>query len=198
MAFNEEIVARAIYESPIPTITGIGHEVDVTISDFCADLRAPTPSAAAEIVVKNKEDLVNSISSYKLRIEGSLNNYLEKIFVKFERCEGIRITNLFKRIVEEKNLNYSFTNDKFSRFFDNYGVSLRERFLKLTGKLNDLSPLAILSRGYSVVIDKNGRVVKSSKGLKNGDLLDINLHDGKIEVSINDVSENTHITNFKK
>ncbi|HOV12790.1 MAG TPA: exodeoxyribonuclease VII large subunit [Spirochaetota bacterium] len=188
-AFNEEIVARSIFNSTIPTITGIGHEIDFTIADFCADLRAPTPSAAAEIVVKNKEDLVNSISSYKLRIEAGFNNYIEKIFSRFERCENERLTTLFERIYEEKNLNYSYSNDKFTNFFKNSYENSKKRFIKIAEKLNNLSPLSVLSRGYSLVTDVEGNVIKSSKDLKKDETLYIKLNSGKIKAGIIDIIE---------
>ena len=188
-AFNEEIVARAIFNSPIPTITGIGHEIDFTISDFCADLRAPTPSAAAEIVVKNKEDLINSIASYKLRIEANFTNFVEQIFYKFGNSDLTRLTMLLNKIYEEKNLNYSFSNDKFINNYKNHYENLKKRFIKTTEKLNNLSPLSVLGRGYSLALDKNRRIIKSSKNISTGDEILIILNEGKIKVIVNEIVE---------
>lgn len=186
-AFNEEIVARAIHNSPIPTITGIGHEIDFTISDFCADLRAPTPSAAAEIVVKDKEELINSISSYKLRIEADFNSYLEKLYYRFDSNSQERLQLLFRKIYEERNINYSFAYDKFTNLYSNYYDLLRLKFSKLADKLNDLSPLSILNRGYSLVIGKEGKVIKSSKSLNKDDELTLILNEGKVKSKVIEV-----------
>ncbi len=189
-AFNEEIVARAIFDSPIPIITGIGHEIDFTISDFCSDLRAPTPSAAAEIVVKNKEDLLSSISSYKLRIEANFNAYMEKIFYRFNNSNPERLNLLLKKIYEEKNLNYSFINDKFISNYKNHYENLRKRFAKITEKLNDLSPLSILSRGYSLALDKDQKIIKSTKDISIGDDILLTLKEGKLRTVVKEIYPN--------
>ncbi len=97
--FNEEIVAYSIYKASIPIVTGIGHEIDFTIADFCADLRAPTPSAAAEIVVRNSEDLINNIASLKLRIEAAHNNYMEKISYRMDKFRISRLINNFEKFI---------------------------------------------------------------------------------------------------
>jgi len=183
-AFNEEIVARSIYNAEIPIITGIGHEIDFTIADFCADLRAPTPSAAAEIVVKNKEDLINSILSYKLRIEGSFNNYFEKIILRYNNSSLQRLTLAFEKIYQTKMQDFSYNYELLQSLFKDKYNNEKQRFKFLVEKLNNLSPLNILSRGYSIVENKNGNIIKSSNQTKIGDDLKVFLSDGRIIVTV--------------
>ncbi|OHD12388.1 MAG: exodeoxyribonuclease VII large subunit [Spirochaetes bacterium GWD1_27_9] len=188
-AFNEEIVAYEIHKSPIPTITGIGHEIDFTIADFCSDVRAPTPSAAAELVVKNREDLINSIYSYKLRIEGSFGNALEKLIYRFENCNPKRLSFLFEKTYQNKVQEFSYCYEKQKSFFENYYTNLRQSFSFLLNKLDNLSPLSILKRGYSLVLDKNSNLVKSFKQVKTNDEISVILSEGQITASVKETKE---------
>jgi exodeoxyribonuclease VII large subunit len=187
--FNEEEVAYAIHETEIPVITGIGHEIDFTIADFCADFRAPTPSAAAEIVVKDSEELINSVASMKLRVEVAFNNYLERLNSRFERGKPERLINIFQRILQNNEQDYSYLTEKMNAKFNENFNSLKVRFSHLAGKLESISPLKILGRGYSLVIDKESRLIKSHEAVKIGDNLSVILSKGELEVKVDKILE---------
>lgn len=155
--FNEEVVARAIYNSNIPVISAVGHEVDFTISDFVADFRAPTPSAAAELVIPEKKKLMTRLETAYRRLT---NSFLQKINILKQRTDDL-VHNLVIRIGHIVTLN-------------------NETFNTLLGKLEALSPLAVLSRGYSITLKMpDGKVIKDIKALKSGDEVETRLEKGK-------------------
>lgn len=182
--FNEEDVAHAIYESPIPIITGIGHEIDFTIADFCADMRAPTPSAAAELVAKNSDDLHNNVASYKLRIEASFHNYLEKLRYRTEQCSAERLSRHFERLYQDKAQTFNYLEEKLLADFKELVNNKRQRFALLTQKLNSLSPLNILSRGYSLTYDKDDNIVKSANQVEIGEEIKVILNEGSLKAQV--------------
>lgn len=182
--FNEEEVAHAIYNSPIPIVTGIGHEIDFTIADFCADLRAPTPSAAAELVAKNSDELYNTVSSYKLRIEASFHNFLEKLNYRVSQCSRERLSRHFERIYQDKAQSFSYLEEKLLTDFRETITAKRQRFALLTQKLNNISPLNTLSRGYSLTYDSNDRIIRSKEQVEIGDELKIVLNEGRLKVEV--------------
>ena len=151
-AFNEEIVARAIYNSKIPVISAVGHEIDFVISDFVADLRAPTPSAAAELVVGEMEQITQKIRDFQTRITVALTNNLS---LKKEKFSNL-LSSYALRHPEERFIQYKQEIDDFSekmeRTCSHILELLIERLANLSGKLNMLSPLATLSRGYSYTL----------------------------------------------
>ena len=165
-AFNEEIVARAIYESLIPVISAVGHEIDYTISDLAADLRAPTPSAAAELVIPRKEELLGKIEVAVTRLKKEL-------------------VNLFRQ-----------TRQRVDEFDKGLSAALRimldskrQDFRVSTGKLQALSPLAVLSRGYSITTKlPAGEILKDSKKVKKGDRIETKLGRGTFTSEVQEVS----------
>ncbi|ACL76252.1 exodeoxyribonuclease VII large subunit [Ruminiclostridium cellulolyticum] len=188
-AFNEEIVARSIYASNIPVISAVGHETDFTICDFVSDMRAPTPSAAAELAVPDMEVLLYKLESYNMRMKSSLakkvttlKNQLQKLNARpffaqpYDRVNQQRQTldNLTKSMVRE---NQTIIKDKKSQF----GM--------LAGKLDALSPLKILERGYSLVKNPQGYVVNNVKQINIGDKLEILMNDGLAECDVISVRE---------
>ena len=186
-AFNEEIVAKAISNCPIPTITGIGHEIDFTIADFVSDLRAPTPSAAAEIAVKNGSDLLNTIVSYKIRIEGSFNLIMEKYLNRYSLCTLDKLLFYFKRIYENALQDFSFIKEKNNNKIKEILELNEKKFHLLMQKLDNLSPLKILQRGYSLVLDKDNKTISDSASVNTGDILRIILNKGKLEAEVTGV-----------
>jgi len=183
-AFNEEIVARAIYNSRIPVISCVGHEVDFTIADFVADLRAATPSVAAEIVAKNKTDLEEKINIFKTtlinKIENLINVYEEKINY-FKTCRALSKPYL---IYEDKIQYIDDLKEKIFLYIKNI-IEIKNHNLQLKiQKLDLLSPLKILQRGYSVCFDKQGKIIKTKKQVNIDDIIDINLFDGKIKTKV--------------
>ncbi len=149
--FNEEIVARAIYNSEIPIISAVGHEIDFTISDFVADLRAPTPSAAAELVVKNKEELTKWFIEIYLRLKRSFENIIQQKKEKLSYYSIEQLSRLMDSILNQK----AMILDDLSRSLVSSTTILigkyRNRFETLIGTLNALSPLNTLTRGYAIV-----------------------------------------------
>ncbi len=190
--FNEEIVANAIYKASMPVITGIGHEIDFTIADFCSDLRAPTPSAAAEIVVKNTEDLINSISAFKLRLTASFNNFIEKFWLRYEQCKLQRLNLLFEKKYYNSLQDFSYLFDKIQNNFKDYYNNLNQKFLFLVKRLENISPLKILSKGYSIVLDNKNNIIKHYNQIKKDDDLSIILSKGELSVKINEIFENSN------
>lgn len=174
-AFNEEIVARAIYESEIPIISAVGHETDFTIADFVADLRAPTPSAAAEIAVPSQIELLSKISMLEQRMKKSLVSGVENRRLKLERLK--------LRDPREKIGDYSIALDNMVKQMQNaFSMSVlsrREKLGKACAKLEALSPLHVMARGYAIPSDGEGNVIRSAKALKNGDEFDLKFHDGQ-------------------
>lgn len=177
--FNDEMVARAIYESEIPIISAVGHETDFTISDFVADLRAPTPSAAAELAVTNIEELENTINLYKNRLKIALQKKTEIMRLRFEKCMS---SKFYRDPYQILNDYYVFIDRKFKAIENTAVQKLKESKLtaeKVITKLDALSPLKTLARGYSIVADENENVISSVKNLKAGDIVNLKFKDGE-------------------
>ena len=181
--FNEEIVARAIYDSELPVISAVGHETDFTIADFVADLRAPTPSAAAELAVPNIADIVLKLDSYKNRYKLALKKKVEFMKLRYEKCMNSRV---FKEPTQKINEKYMLIDMKIKSIQNSIIRIYNEKktsMIKEIAKLDALSPLKTLTRGYSIV-QLNGKVVKSVDQLKKDDEIDLRLIDGKAKAKI--------------
>lgn len=176
--FNEEVVARAIFESELPIISSVGHETDFTIADFVADLRAPTPSAAAELAVANTADIKEGLKKYNNRLCIALNKKLELMKLQYEKIMTSKAFREPYQKIEDAKLKLQ--NDVkliYDKAFDKYTKS-NNSFTNIISKLDSLSPLKTLSRGYSLV-QKNGKIVKSKNELIKGDIINIRLEDGE-------------------
>ena len=181
--FNEEIVARAIYNSEIPVISAVGHETDFTIADFVSDLRAPTPSAAAELAVPNCSEIQLKLKTYENRLKNSLYKKVEVMKLRYEKCmKSKAYTSPLQKINE-----YYMLIDKNEKALENkIQVILKEKkayMIEWISKLDALSPLKTLSRGYSIV-QKDNKMVKTVKELKQGDSIKLRLTDGEKEAKI--------------
>jgi len=176
--FNKEIVARAIYESELPVISAVGHETDFTIADFVADLRAPTPSAAAELAVPDVYDLEQKITNYKNRCRISLKKQIELMRLKFEKCMKSRVLAEPMRKIRDMDIAL----DSYVQRLENSAKSVqkekRTQYIEIVAKLDTLSPLKTLTRGY-VLTEKDGVLVKSAKDLKENDKVKLRFHDGE-------------------
>ena len=176
--FNEEIVARSIYDSKIPIISAVGHETDFSISDFVADLRAPTPSAAAELAVPDLYEVKRKIESYQDRLRMALLKKVEVMRLRFDKC---RASVVFKEPLRKVNDNYLVLDNLVKRIESSIKIKQekeKNRYIELVSKLDALSPLKTLSRGYSLT-QKNGKIVKSKDELKKGDKVELRFKDGK-------------------
>ena len=181
--FNEEIVARAIYESELPVVSAVGHETDFTIADFVADLRAPTPSAAAELVVSDIDDLQNTISVYQNRLKISLKRKTELMRLKLEKCmKSIVYTDPYQRMN-----SYYLEVDNLSKKIENSITKIiKDRKMEFSNqltKLDALSPLKTLSRGYSIV-EINNKVISRAKDLRKDMNVDLKFQDGIAKAKI--------------
>lgn len=185
-AFNEECVARAIYNSKIPVISAVGHDVDYTIADFVADLRAPTPTGAAEMAVPSIDDVRTLLKQFKIRASKSILNNVETYK---NRLDAIKNSYILKNplalyeVKEQRLSNYIETlNNIMKKKLDNTGYE----FKIILNKLHLLNPLNILEKGYSVV-SKDKEIVKSSKDVKINDELTIKLHEGKLKTIVKEI-----------
>ena len=176
--FNEEIVARAIYESEIPIISAVGHETDFTIADFVADLRAPTPSAAAELAVPDVYELKQKINNYQNRCRISLKKQTQLMRLRYEKCMKSRIFTDPMRKIRDMNV---ILDSYIQRMEVTTKTALKDgktKYVELVSKLDTLSPLKTLTRGYTL-IEKNNKIVKSSKELKQNDEIKLRFFDGE-------------------
>lgn len=181
--FNEEIVANAIYNSEIPIISAVGHETDFSISDFVADLRAPTPSAAAELAVPDIYEIKQKINSYQNRLRLTLIKKVEIMKLRYEKCLSSRV---FKEPFRDINENYIKIDNYIKRLenvIKNKQKEEKTKYIELISKLDTLSPLKTLIRGYSI-IEQDSKIIKSVKDLKTGDKINIKLVDGNKEAKV--------------
>ena len=181
--FNEKIVAKAIYNSELPVISAVGHETDFTIADFVADLRAPTPSAAAELAVPNIADVELKLNTYQNRFRQALKKKTELMRLRYEKCMNSRV---FKDPLQKVNENYMLI-DRYVKSIQNSIITKYKdkklEAIKLYSKLDALSPLKTLARGYSIT-EKDGKIVHKASELKKGDKLTLRFEDGKINTEV--------------
>ena len=183
-SFNEEAVARAIYNSDIPIVSAVGHEIDFTISDFVADLRAPTPSAAAELVVPSQIELSEKFNNVYRRMFQQSMRVIEKGRMRVQQCEDRQVfKNPLRRLDDSRqyldNIAYMIESECKS-VIGAKRTSLAENAAKLDG----LSPLGTLARGYSLSKDKDGNVLKSVTQVAAGDIISVTVSDGEISAEI--------------
>ena len=181
--FNEKVVADAIYESELPIISAVGHETDFTISDFVSDLRAPTPSAAAELAVPNIIEVKKKINLYQKRLREALVKKLELMRMHYEKCMSSRVFKEPKRFIYDE---YQKIDTYLKRLENSIKIRQKEektKYVELVAKLDALSPLKTLTRGYSVTLHE-GKVIKSSKDLKSGDTVNLKFIDGDVKANV--------------
>lgn len=186
-SFNEEIVAREVFNSHIPIISAVGHETDFTICDFVADMRAPTPSAAAEIATPSLEDIYYKLDNIRNRMNKSLISTVQmdkyKLKSTFEKINNY----LESYIIKDKIIQLDKIYDKISSEAENSLNIEKERIIKIGSLLHNLSPLATIDRGYSIV-QKDGELINSVENLFIKDNIEIVLKDGNIECSIDKIN----------
>ena len=181
--FNEEVVARAIYDSELPVISAVGHETDFTIADFVADLRAPTPSAAAELAVADVEDLQYTINLYQRRLKMSLKRKTELMRLRYEKVMNSRA---YKEPYQRIN-DYYLKIDKYMKSIENSSIKkLKDCKLeaaKIITRLDTLSPLKTLTRGYCLT-ESEGKVITKAEDLKSGMEVDLRFQDGNAKAKV--------------
>ncbi len=186
-AFNEEIVARAIFESKIPIISAVGHEIDFTIADFVSDLRAPTPTGAAEMAVPTISDVKFMINQLTLRSNKCMNNIIE---IKKNKLNAIKDSFILKNplsIYEIKEQKLDMLIDNLNKNIKNILINKNHELVLLANALKLVNPLNILDRGYSVV-KKDNKVIKDIKDIKKEDNIDIRIKNGNIKAKVLEVN----------
>ena len=181
--FNEEIVAYSIYESEIPVISAVGHETDFSISDFVADLRAPTPSAAAELAVPDVYEVKQKINTYQNRLRMALSKKLEIMKLRYDKCMSSFVFKEPTRRIQENYIKLDTYVKQLENIIGTIKEKNKNKYMELVAKLDTLSPLKTLLRGYSIV-EKDGKVVKSVAELKVEDNVTIKLNDGEKQARI--------------
>lgn len=210
-SFNSEKLARSIYDCPIPVISAVGHETDFTICDFVSDMRAPTPSAAAELAVPDIRDLKRQLGNVVKKMENSLSLRIASYKLMVEKCSKNRVLQSPLNLIDDKRMYTEHMGGKLvvnmqrmidSRYksISNVQISLhgdmklvyeksRTDYIRLTAKLEALNPMSVISRGYSAVFDNSGKLVKSVDKVNVGDRLNINVSDGIITAQTVEIKE---------
>ncbi|MBO5110035.1 MAG: exodeoxyribonuclease VII large subunit [Clostridia bacterium] len=189
-AFNNEMLARTVYASTIPVVSAVGHEIDFTICDFVADQRAPTPSAAAELVFPEISDLAYRVQSLEKHVQTAMLHTLSESRARIKAAADSAAMRTPKRLIDDKRMTMIAASDKLDRAMREQLTQMRARFALETGKLQALSPLAVLSRGYSAVFKEKDELVKSVGDIKKEDSIQIRVSDGVIHAAVTGVSKN--------
>ncbi len=193
-AFNEEIVARAVFNSQIPVISAVGHETDYTICDFVADSRAATPSVAAELAVPVKSEHEMAIAQAKMRLSQALGNRLAKTRLQLDHLSGSRMLRQPLEMVDRRRMDMDTIRQKLEQAVRLKTTREERRFSILSGKMDTLSPLKVLARGYGLVADpKSDRLLLSSAMVKPGDIVDVYLSDGVLNCDVRSVGDRRFI-----
>ena len=185
-AFNDENVARTIFACKTPVISAVGHEPDVTISDFVADLRAATPSNAAELAVPDREEIYSFIEAADKRIRGAALSYLKAKRQRLEILSKRRVMELPTAYIDDKRLRL----DRLQGMLEHAAVQSlhgsREKFVAAAAALDALSPLKVLARGYSVVSGENGKIISSARSVRAGEKINVTLSKGSLECTVDE------------
>ena len=188
-AFNDERVAYAIYDSEIPVISAVGHEPDVTISDYVADLRAATPSNAAELAVPDQDALRQSIDSLSSAMASILLRQVKTCRQQFSLLAQSPSLQSPVAYVAQRRKDLTLLKSRFAGVLETTVSTKRQRFVGLTAKLDAMSPLKVLTRGYSVAEDINGNIVKSVKNVSQGQQIVLTVSDGTISAEVTEFKE---------
>ena len=183
-AFNEEIVARAIFDCATPVISAVGHETDVTIADYVADLRAPTPSAAAELAVFDYRQFESARLSYQAALNQAMERKKELVRYRTEQYRLRLKLHDPERKLREQRQRLTDTEDAMKRAMEQKLTAARHRLALLSGQLHGLSPLAKISNGYGFVMDAEGKRLTSVGQTAAGDAITIRIADGKIQAQV--------------
>ncbi len=183
-AFNEEVLARSIFKSEIPVISAVGHETDFTIADFVADLRAPTPSAAAELAVPSVDELFDKLKTTEIRLKSALQKSIEKkrLLLKLYSDKQVMKDPLIK--VNEKGMQLDSVCKTFENAVNSAFSNKKKAFELNVSKFNSLSPLKTLERGFSVAKKKDGKVLKTVADAKSGEDISLVVTDGEIKAVV--------------
>lgn len=189
-AFNSELLARKIAASPIPVISAVGHETDFTIADFVADMRAPTPSAAAEIAVPDTAELKHKISNIIRRESALLSQRIAAARDTLKRYSETRTLSDPTYQIDERRMTLAYFSEKLNMSAQKKASDGRAALALAAGKLSALDPLAVLTRGYGAVYDTDGKIVKSVSQLAAGEKVNLRLCDGVVGAEVREITKN--------
>lgn len=183
-AFNDERVARAIYESELPVISAVGHEPDVTIADYVADVRASTPSNAAELAVPNVRDIRDLLDNLSIRRTQAMHKKISTLESKLDELKKRKVLQTPMAYVDSKRAELDYMKDKFIAAADRSNSAKRREFVRLAASLDAMSPLKVLGRGYAIAADDKGQLVRSVSNIKPDDKIRLNVSDGVIKCRV--------------
>lgn len=186
-AFNDERLAHAVYESEIPVISAVGHESDFTICDFVADRRAPTPSAAAELAVPNRDEIKTSLDNLKSRMSNFLLGRINSFRNNLRYLSEAGVLSDPAYMVNDRRMELLHLSEKLDIHIEKKLEKMRAVLGESVAKLEALSPLAVVSRGYSVVADANGETLKSIDNVSVGDALQIKMNGGELDAVVSNI-----------
>lgn len=188
-AFNDERVARAIYASEIPVISAVGHEPDVTISDYVADRRASTPSNAAEIAVPDASEQRQTLSSFSIRSAQAMDKRLKQMRGEIETLRARRVLRDAGAYLDDRRIELDRLRDKLGAVMESELGRKKHEQVRLAAALDAMSPLRVLTRGYSVASDENGVIVTSTNMIRKGSRLRLRLSDGSADCTVESVKK---------
>jgi exodeoxyribonuclease VII large subunit len=188
-AFNEEVVARAIYDSQIPVISAVGHEPDVTISDFVADLRAATPSNAAELAVPDQDALRQTLDGYSSAMASSLQRQLYNARRHLKVLSESPALQSPENYIQQRKKALQMLQNRLTSAQIQQNNRKKQRFIGLTAKLDAMSPLKVLTRGYAMAQTEDGRLIRSISDVKPQEQITVSLTDGNFTATVNEVKE---------
>ena len=189
-AFNDERVAWAIYQSEIPVISAVGHEPDVTISDFVADLRAATPSNAAELAVPDQDALRQTLDSMQSAMAVSLNRQLKAARQHLDVLSRSPALQSPDGYIQQRQKNLELLTNRLISAQNNQINRKHQQYIGLTAKLDAMSPLKVLTRGYAMAQTQGGEVLKSVSQVERGERITVSLQDGSLSATVMDIKEN--------
>ena len=187
-AFNEEIVAMAIYNSKIPVISAVGHETDFTIADFVSDLRAPTPSAAAELCAPDYREILFTVDKCLDSLDIGISRVLDRYQLRLLAFKNVLERHSPQNTVDLYNQLLTACDEKIKLTIKNKIDFYTNAITHYASRLEAISPLKVLSRGYAIVEDDNGIPVKSCQSTETGDKIRVKLHDGEIRCTVDDIA----------
>ena len=190
-AFNDERVARAIYNSEIPVISAVGHEPDVTIADYVADVRASTPSNAAELAVPDMSEMTDVLHGYDIRGRQAMAKKLASLRTRLSALSERRVMLDPAVSIDNRRIELDRLRDRLVSAEERAVSVKKHEFVRLTAALDAMSPLKVLSRGYAIATDGTGAAVKSVKGVSPGDRLCLRFSDGSAQCAVESVQDYT-------
>ena len=183
-AFNDERVARAIYGSELPVISAVGHEPDVTISDYVADVRASTPSNAAELAVPDASEMRELLENLNIRKTQAVRKKLSRLSTRLEDIKNRRVLQNPMTYIDSKRSELDYVRDRLIAVADRINSAKRHKFVALAASLDAMSPLKVMSRGYAIAADARGELIRSIKDVKPDDKMRLLVRDGVIKCTV--------------